>query len=48
MFVGIIEAKMEYATIVTIALSIFLRNVAVAIGGPYIYTPPLRRSPRNC
>ena len=40
MFVGIIEAKMEYATIVTIALSIFLRNVAVAIGGPYIYTPP--------
>lgn len=40
MFVGIIEAKMEYATIVTIALSIFLRNMAVAIGGPYIYTPP--------
>jgi branched-chain amino acid transport system permease protein len=40
MFVGIIEAKMEYATIVTIALSIFLRNIAVAIGGPYIYTPP--------
>ena len=40
MFVGIIEAKMEYATIVTIALSIFLRNLAVAIGGPYIYTPP--------
>lgn len=40
MFVGIIEAKMEYATIVTIALSICLRNVAVAIGGPYIYTPP--------
>jgi len=31
---------MEYATIVTIALSIFLRNLAVAIGGPYIYTPP--------
>jgi branched-chain amino acid transport system permease protein len=36
MFVGIIEAKMEYATIVTI----FLRNMAVLIGGPYIYTPP--------
>ena len=40
MFVGIIESKMEYATIVTITLSIFLRNLAVAIGGPYIYTPP--------
>jgi len=40
MFVGIIEAKMEYATIVTISLSIFLRNLAVTIGGPKIYTPP--------
>jgi len=40
MFIGIIEAKMEYATIVTIALAIFLRNMAVLIGGPYIYTPP--------
>ena len=40
MFVGIIEAKMEYATIVTISMAIFLRNLAVLIGGPYIYTPP--------
>ena len=40
MFVGIIEAKMEYATIVTISLAIFLRNMAVLIGGPYIYPPP--------
>lgn len=40
MFVGIIEAKMEYATIVTISLAIFLRNIAVVLGGPYIYTPP--------
>ena len=40
MFVGIIEAKMEYATIVTISMAIFLRNIAVAIGGPKIYTPP--------
>ena len=40
MFVGIIEAKMEYATIVTISLSIFLRNIVIAIGGPKIYTPP--------
>lgn len=40
MFVGIIEARMEYATIVTIALAIFFRNLAVVIGGPKIYTPP--------
>ncbi len=40
MFVGIIEAKMEYATIVTISLSIFLRNIVIAIAGPKIYTPP--------
>jgi len=40
MFVGIIEAKMEYATIVTISLAIFLRNIAISIGGPKIYTPP--------
>ena len=40
MFIGIIEARTEYATIVTIALAIFLRNLAVALGGPYIYTPP--------
>ncbi len=40
MFVGIIEEKMEYATIVTIALAILLQNLAVAIGGPYVYTPP--------
>jgi branched-chain amino acid transport system permease protein len=33
MFIGIIEEKMEYATIVTIALAIFFRNLAVAIGG---------------
>lgn len=39
MFVGIIEAKMEYATIVTIAFGIFLRNLAVVVGGPKIYTP---------
>lgn len=40
MFVGIIEARMEYATIITIALGIFLRNLAVVVGGPKIYTPP--------
>ena len=40
MFVGIIEEKTEYATIVTIALSILLRNLAIFLGGPYIHTPP--------
>jgi len=40
MFVGIIERKMEYATIVTIAMAIFLRNLFVLIGGPLVYTPP--------
>ena len=47
MFVGIIEEKMEYATIVTISMAIFFRNVAVAIGGPYIYTPPDYASPTH-
>ena len=40
MFVGIIEQKTEYGTIVTISLAIFLRNLAYVIGGPHIYTPP--------
>jgi len=40
MFVGIIEQKMEYATIITIALAIFFQNLAVVIGGPFVYTPP--------
>ena len=40
MFVGIIEQRMEYGTIVTISLAIFLRNLAFTIGGPYIFTPP--------
>lgn len=40
MFVGLIEEKTEYATIVTIALAILFRNLAILIGGPYIYTPP--------
>lgn len=40
MFVGIIEAKMEYVTIVTISMAILLRNLVVALVGPKIYTPP--------
>jgi branched-chain amino acid transport system permease protein len=40
MFIGIVEEKTEYATIVTIAMAILFRNLAILMGGPYIYTPP--------
>jgi branched-chain amino acid transport system permease protein len=34
------EESMEYATIITIGLSIFFLNLAAFLGGPNIYTPP--------
>ena len=40
MFVGVIERRDEYATIVTIALMIFFRNLAIVVGGPNQYAPP--------
>src|SRR5207245_729073 len=40
MYVGGIERRDEYATIVTIALMIFFRNLAVVLGGPNQYAPP--------
>jgi branched-chain amino acid transport system permease protein len=40
MFTGKIEEKMEYATIITIALNIFFLNLVMTLGGPHIYTPP--------
>ncbi|MEM2210941.1 MAG: branched-chain amino acid ABC transporter permease [Nitrososphaerales archaeon] len=40
MFLGGIERRDDYATIVTIALMVLLRNLAVVIGGPYIYSTP--------
>ena len=40
MYVGVIERRDEYATIVTIALMIFFRNLAVVVGGPNQYAPP--------
>lgn len=40
MFEGITDTKLEYATIVTISLSILLRNLAVVLGGPKVYSPP--------
>lgn len=39
MFVGNIERKDDYATVVTIALLLLLRNLATGIGGPYQLSP---------
>jgi branched-chain amino acid transport system permease protein len=39
MFVQNIERKDDYATVVTIALLLLLRNLATGIGGPYQLTP---------
>ena len=40
MYVGMVERRDEYATIVTIALMIFFRNLAIVVGGPNQYAPP--------
>jgi branched-chain amino acid transport system permease protein len=40
MYVGLVERRDEYATIVTIALMIFFRNLAIVVGGPNQYAPP--------
>jgi branched-chain amino acid transport system permease protein len=40
MYVGGVERRDEYATIVTIALMIFFRNLAIVLGGPNQYAPP--------
>ncbi|MBI3455813.1 MAG: branched-chain amino acid ABC transporter permease [Candidatus Rokubacteria bacterium] len=39
MFVGVIERRDEYATIITIALMVFFRNLAIVLGGPNQYAP---------
>jgi branched-chain amino acid transport system permease protein len=39
MFVGGIERRDEYATIVTIAMMVFFRNLAIVLGGPNQYAP---------
>src|SRR5882724_112832 len=39
MFTGGIERKDDYATVVTIALLLLLRNLATALGGPYQRNP---------
>ena len=39
MFVGTVERRDEYATIVTIAMMVFFRNLAIVLGGPNQYAP---------
>src|ERR671924_611013 len=39
MFVGVVERRDEYATIVTIAMMVFFRNLAIVVGGPNQYAP---------
>lgn len=39
MFVGGVERRDEYATIVTIAMMVFFRNLAIVLGGPNQYAP---------
>ncbi len=40
MFTGIVERRDEYATIITIALSVLIRNLAVVVFGPHQFSPP--------
>jgi branched-chain amino acid transport system permease protein len=40
MFVGGIERRDEYATVVTIAMMVLFRNLAIVLGGPNQYAPP--------
>jgi len=39
MYVGGVERRDEYATVVTIALMILFRNLAIVVGGPNQYAP---------
>jgi len=39
MYIGGVERRDEYATIVTIALMVFFRNLAIVLGGPNQYAP---------
>jgi branched-chain amino acid transport system permease protein len=47
MFVGAIERRDEYATVVTIGLMVFFRNVAIVLGGPNQYAPGDYARPRT-
>jgi branched-chain amino acid transport system permease protein len=46
MFVGVIERRDEYATIITIAMMVFFRNLAIVLGGPNQYAPRDYARPR--
>jgi branched-chain amino acid transport system permease protein len=39
MFVGTVERRDEYATVVTIAMMLLFRNLAIVLGGPNQYAP---------
>jgi len=39
MYVGEAERRDEYATIVTVVLMVFFRNLATVVAGPYVYSP---------
>src|SRR6266852_39272 len=39
MYVGGVERRDEYATIITIALMVLFRNLAIVVGGPNQYAP---------
>ena len=45
MFSGTLERLDEYATIVTIALTVLFRNLAIVVFGPYQFSPPDYASP---
>ncbi|MBW2077216.1 MAG: branched-chain amino acid ABC transporter permease [Deltaproteobacteria bacterium] len=45
MFVGEMERKDEYATVITIAMMVFFRNLAVVLAGPNQFAPPDYASP---
>jgi branched-chain amino acid transport system permease protein len=40
MYVGGVERRDEYATVITIALMVLFRNLAIVLGGPNQYVPP--------
>ena len=39
MYVGVVERRDEYATVMTIALMVLFRNLAIVLGGPNQYSP---------
>lgn len=47
MFVGEMERKDEYATVVTISMMVFFRNLAVFLAGPNQFAPPDYASPTH-